>query len=49
MTSLVISLGITAVVVYYMHQPGIRQIFGAPAAGFPIVGTALDKYIPTGK
>lgn len=48
-TSVLISLAITAVVVYYMHQPGIRQAFGAPTAGFPIVGTALDKYIPTGR
>lgn len=48
-TNFVISIVITAIVVYYMNQASIRQAFGAPATGFPIVGNALDKYLPGSK
>lgn len=48
-TNIAISIVITAIVVYYMNQANVRQAFGAPATGFPIVGNALDKYIPGSK
>ena len=48
-TNIVISIAITAIVIYYMNQANVRQAFGAPANGFPIVGNALDKYIPGSK
>ncbi|MEO5919222.1 MAG: hypothetical protein ABIQ17_06650 [Candidatus Limnocylindrales bacterium] len=48
-TGIVVSIAIAAVVIYYMNQANVRQAFGAPASGFPIVGSALDKYIPGGK
>jgi len=48
-TNILISIAISAIVVYYMNQASIRQAFGAPASGFPIVGNALDKYIPGNK
>lgn len=47
-TNIVISIAITAIVVYYMNQANVRQAFGAPATGFPIVGNSLDKYLPRG-
>lgn len=48
-TNILISIAISAVVVYYMNQANVRQAFGAPASGFPIVGNALDKYLPGSK
>lgn len=48
-TNIVISIVITAIVVYYMNQANVRQAFGAPATGFPIVGNALDKFLPGSK
>ena len=48
-TNLLVSIVVTAIVVYYMNQPNVRQAFGAPTSGFPIVGHALDKYLPGGK
>jgi len=49
LTGLIVSIVITAIVVYYLNQANVRQAFGAPATGFPLVGTALDKYIPGNK
>ncbi len=48
-TNILVSIVITAIIVYYMNQKNVREAFGAPATGFPIVGNALDKYIPGGK
>jgi hypothetical protein len=48
-TNVLISIVISAVVIYYMNQANVRQAFGAPASGFPIVGNALDKYLPGNK
>ncbi len=48
-TSVIVSIVLTAIVIYYLNQPNVRQAFGAPASGFPIIGDALDKYIPGGK
>jgi len=48
-TGPLVSIVITAIVIYYLNQPNVRQAFGAPASGFPVVGNALDKYIPGSK
>lgn len=48
-TNVVVSIAISLVVVYYLHQANVRQAFNAPTAGFPIIGTAIDKYIPAAK
>ncbi|HSO29946.1 MAG TPA: hypothetical protein VLS28_08570 [Candidatus Sulfomarinibacteraceae bacterium] len=48
-TSIAVSIAITALIVYYMNQANVRQAFGAPANGFPIIGNALDKYLPGNK
>jgi len=48
-TNIVISLVFAGIVVYYLNQSEVRKAFGAPASGFPIVGSALDKYIPKAK
>jgi hypothetical protein len=48
-TNIIVGVVFAGIVVYYLHQPNVRQAFGAPASGFPLVGNALDKYIPGGK
>lgn len=46
--SLALSLAIAGGIIYYLHQPHVRAAFGAPAEGFPLVGTRFDRYIPGG-
>lgn len=48
-SNILISIVLAGIVIYYLNQPTIRQAFKAPATGFPIVGEALDKYIPGSK
>lgn len=43
--SLLISVVISGVWIYYLNLPAIRTAFGAPASGLPILGKALDPYL----
>lgn len=45
LTNLLVTVVISAILIYYLNLPAIRQAFGAPASGLPIVGTALDPYL----
>jgi hypothetical protein len=46
--SLVISVVIAGVIAYYLDTPEVRRAFGASETGFPVVGNALDQYLPGG-
>jgi hypothetical protein len=41
-----ISIVLSGVIVWYLDKAHVRAAFGAPATGFPIVGTSLDRYLP---
>ena len=43
--NLLVAIAFAAISLYYLNLPGIRSIFGAPARGFPIIGTALDPIL----
>ena len=37
--SLVVSIVVAAIIVYYLNQPAIRKYFGAPDTGWPFMGS----------
>jgi hypothetical protein len=43
--NLLITVVVSAILIYYLNLPSIRTVFGAPASGLPIVGNALDPYL----
>jgi hypothetical protein len=43
--SLLLTVVISGIWIYYLNLPSIRAAFGAPASGLPIVGNALDPYL----
>lgn len=45
LSSLLVSIVVAAILVYYLNLPAIRQAFGAPESGLPIVGEALQPYL----
>ena len=44
--SLLITLVFAAIIAYYLDTPEVRTAFAAPQAGFPVVGNAIDGYLP---
>lgn len=44
--SFLITVVIAGVIAYYLDTPDVRRAFSAPQAGFPVVGNALDSYLP---
>ncbi len=41
-----VTLVIAGIIAYYLDTPEVRHAFAAPDAGFPVVGNALDSYLP---
>lgn len=37
-TSLLVSVVVAGVIIYYLNTPDVRKAFGAPETGFPFVG-----------
>ena len=44
--SFLFTVVIAGVIAYYLDTPEVRSAVAAPQAGFPIVGNALDQYLP---
>jgi hypothetical protein len=44
-TNLLVTIVIAGVFIYYLNLPSIRQVFGAPERGLPVVGNALEPYL----
>jgi hypothetical protein len=42
--SILVTLVVSFLLLYYLNKANVRQAFAAPASGLPIVGTALDPY-----
>jgi hypothetical protein len=38
-SSLVVTIVVAAIIIYYLNQPAIRKYFGAPDTGWPFMGT----------
>lgn len=43
--NLLVAIVFAAIWLYYLNLPSIRSVFGAPARGFPVIGTALDQIL----
>jgi hypothetical protein len=41
-----VTLVVAGVIAYYLNTPEVRTAFKAPGTGFPVVGNALDQYLP---
>lgn len=44
--SFLITLVIAGIIAYYLDTPEVRTAFAAPQSGFPVVGNAIDSYLP---
>ncbi len=44
--SFLVNLVIAAVIAYYLDTAEVRRAFAAPETGFPVIGTAVDQYLP---
>lgn len=42
--SIIITLVVSFLLLYYLNKASVREAFKAPASGLPIVGKALDPY-----
>jgi hypothetical protein len=41
--SVIISIVVAGIIIYYLNTPAVRKAFGAPETGFPIVGNIGGK------
>ncbi len=44
--NLIVNVVIAGVIAYYLDTAEVRRAFAAPETGFPVVGHALDAYLP---
>ena len=49
LTSFIVTLVIAGILAYYLNTAEVRRAFAAPEHGFPVVGDALNSYLPGGK
>lgn len=48
-SSLLVTVVVAGIIMYYLNTPDVRKAFAASETGFPVVGNSLDQYLPGGK
>lgn len=48
-SSLLVTVVVAGIILYYLNTPDVRKAFATPETGFPVVGNSLDQYLPGGK